>query len=86
MKNRKVKIVIAYWLRFWHCLYYGITRILSEDHRMWNNYVRNTVSMIGCSCGKKFYHRPFLEIYNEEFGTDFKVEDFKVKIKRSDFI
>lgn len=55
----------SYWLRWWHCLYFGLTRIMTEDHRMRNEWTYDKISHIGCTCGKVFYHRKFIDIYNE---------------------
>lgn len=69
-----MKILKAYWLRWWHCLYFGLTKIMSEDHRLVNQWHYGKISHIACACGKVFYHKHFIDIYNEVHKTDFKVE------------
>lgn len=64
----------AYWLRWWHCLYFGLTRIFTEDHRMQNQWAYDKVSHIGCACGKVFYHRKFIDIYNAVHKATEKVK------------
>lgn len=49
-----MKKLKAYWLRFWHCLYYT-GKELHIDHRMYTEYENKKVTYIGCCCGKSFY-------------------------------
>lgn len=49
-----MKILQAYWLRFWHCLYHTIKE-LSSDHRMYTEKSDIITPYIGCSCGKGYY-------------------------------
>ncbi len=75
-----MKILLAYWSRYWHCLYFGITKIMTEDHRLVNkyccgkNFASDKIIHIGCACGKVFYERPWLDAYNEIYKTNYKAQ------------
>lgn len=60
-----MRILFAFWLRWWHCLYFGLTKIMTEDHRLVNQWTYDKISHIACACGKVFYHKKFIDIYNE---------------------
>ena len=57
MKN-KIKIYRAFWLRFWHCLYYGYKTFLDPHEFHYQHTAKNedgSIKYIGCKCGECFY-------------------------------
>ena len=41
---------------------------------METHHISGLVAKIACTCGKTFYERGFLDIYNEVNGTKWRVE------------
>lgn len=59
MKN-KLKILKAYWYRFWHCLFLTCYEF-PNGHSMCGVYLsdgfnKNETIYIGCTCGKDWYN------------------------------
>lgn len=70
-----MRIFFAFWLRFWHCLYNTFTGFMAgEDHRMVNQWTYGKISHIACKCGRVFYHKKFIDIYNEVHKEKFQVK------------
>ncbi len=76
-----MKLLYAYWKRYWHCLYFGIIRMKTEDHRMSTEKIYGTTAKVGCACGKNYFQRNFLDIYNDTHGTSWKVEEWNERYK-----
>lgn len=52
-----MKKLKAYWLRFWHCLYYQ-NKYPLEDHRLTTGYdYKGKVCRIACACEENFWIR-----------------------------
>ena len=60
-----MEIYYAYWLRFWHCLYFTF-KDSKQDHRLKTEWTYGEVSHIACVCGRQFYHEKFIDIYNRK--------------------